>query len=826
MERFLQDLKFAVRTLAKNKGFTIAAVVTLAVCVAANVAVFCIVNSVVLRPLVFPEADRLLAVYNSYPKAGAVRAGAAVPDYFDRRARIRAFAEVALFANRGQTIGSTGNTERVPAQIVTPSLFPLLRVQALRGRVFREEEGQVGRDREVILSFALWQRRFAGRPDAVGKDLRVNGVPHTVVGVLPADFHFIGDAEEPLFYTPAAFTNEEKSDDNRHSNSFEMVARLAPGATLEQARQELAALDKLNLERFPEYKDLIVGAGHHTVAMPLQDDMLREVKSRLYLLWAGALFVLLIGGVNVANLVLARATSRLKELATRHVLGATLARLARQMLTETTLLTLTGGVVGLALGSWTLTLLRTQALEQLPRRNEIGLDATVVAFTIGVSVAMGFLLGVVPVLSIRKSNLNQAFREEGRSSTGGRRARFLRTAFVTAQIAIALMLLVSAGLLFTSFGRVLSLDPGYRADHVVTAQVSLAPLTYPKGQNMRAFFARALDAVRALPGVTQAGVSSSVPFGDSFNLSVICAEGYVMAPGESIVAPLQIRASDGYLEALRARLVRGRLFDRRDTDTSMPVTIVDERLARRFWPNADPIGRRLFRPENPKDRTPGPKTRFITVVGVVNEMKYVGMTPGEGGIEPVGTCYFAAAQEPFSNVFLTIRTTTATSAIVQALRKAIASIDPEMPVYDVRSLQERQDRFLANRRTPMLLALAFAAVALFLAAIGVYAVLAYQVAQRTREIGIRMALGSEAGATFKLVLRDGVRMLALGVVLGLAGAVAMSRTLQSQLFGVGALDPGVISLVAGLLALVAVIACAVPAIRATRVNPVQALTDQ
>ncbi|MGE5360510.1 MAG: ABC transporter permease [Bacteroidales bacterium] len=825
MERFIQDLAFGARLLIKNKGFSITAILTLGVCIAANAAVFSIVNAVVLRSLPFPEADRLVVVHNSYPKAGADRIGCAVPDYYDRVREVPALGEIGIFRGEGQTIGGAGDAERISALQATPSLLRLLRVRPVRGRVFSKEEGEIGHHQQAILSYALWQRRFGGRDDVVGRTLRVNGEQRTIVGVLPADFRFALAEDEPLLVVPAAFTNEQKSDDSRHSNNYQMIARLKPGATITQAQQQVDALNKRNLDRFPEFRDLVVNVGFHTVVYPLQDDVVREVSSALYMLWAGAGFVLLIGMVNAANLVLVRATSRLKELATRHVLGAGPGRLARQLLTETTLLTVIGGVLGLLLGYWTLNAIRTLGLERLPRAGEIGLDGATVLFTVGISALLGLFLGVVPVLSIRRSNLAQAFREEGRSTTGGRRARVIRTAFVTAQVALALMLLVGAGLLLTSFRRLLAVDPGFKTDHVVTARVAL-PAQYKDRPALGAFAERTLEGLRALPGVQAASMSGSIPFGNEFNVSVIFAEGYVMQPGESVVAPLQARVSDGYFEALRMRLVRGRLFDRRDTFTSPLVTIVDERLARKFWPNTDPIGKRMFTPDNPKDMTkPGPNARFFTVIGIVPEVRNTGLAPSDT-IEPVGACYFPASQQPGRNWFLVARTGQDPSTVVAGMRKVVAGIDPELPVYDVQTLQQRLDRSLETRRTPMLLALAFALVALFLAAVGVYGVLAYQVTQRTREIGIRMALGSEVRTIFTLVLRDGMTMVGAGVAIGLGGALAMSRGLQSQLFGVGSLDPSVISLVVVLLAVVALVACAVPALRASRVSPVIALTDQ
>jgi predicted permease len=825
MERLLQDLTYGARLLVRNKAFTITAVTTLAVCIAANVAIFCIVNSVVLRPLPFPESDHLVYLYNSYSKAGIERASTGVPDYFDRMRKVPALGRQAIFRNDGLTIGAAGDAERVTALRATPSLFVLLGVRPLRGRTFTEDEGEIGHEHKAVLSYALWQRRFGGRDDAVGRDLRVNGQPYAIVGVLPRDFHFISDSDEPLLYVPAAFTPAEKSDDARHSNNWEMFGRLKPGATIDEVRRQVNTLNARNLDRFPQFKEIIVNAGFHTSVVWLQADLVRDVKPTLYLLWAGAAFVLLIGGVNVANLMLVRATARLKELATRHVLGASLGRLARQLLTETTLLTLTGGAFGLLLGYWTLQAISRLGIEHLPRASDIHLDAAVFAFTLAISLATGLLVGIVPLLGMRKSTLNQAFREEGRSTTGGRRARIMRTVLVTTQVAVALMLLVGAGLLFASFRRLLAVDPGFSPANVVTAQVTLPETAYPDAAARRVFAARALDGVRAVPGVASAGVADSVPFSNSFDSSVIVAEGYVMRPGESLVAPFQFASSEGYFEAMRMRLLRGRLFDRRDSDTSTPVVIVDERLARRFWPGADPIGKRLFTPNSPTDMLkPNPNTRYLSVVGVVREVKYLGLAP-IAAMEPTGACYFPTTQRPTRSLYLVINTHADSSAVVPAVRKAIGAIDPELPLYDVKTMQERIDASLGDRRTPMLLALAFAGVALLLAAVGVYGVLAYQVTQRTREIGIRMALGGGTVSIFRLVFRDAVTMVGGGIVAGLAGAFVMSRSLQSHLFGVGSMDPEVIAVVAALLAIVALAASVVPAMRATRVEPIRALTD-
>ncbi len=822
MERFRQDLRFAVRLLVKDRAFTVTTLLTLALCIGANAVIFAIVNSVLLRPLPVPQAERLMLLYNSYPKAGVERASTGVPDYYDRLRETDVFEELALYQQRGVTIGGEGNAERITGMAARPSLLRMLHAQPVTGRIFNEEEGEPGADGKVILSFALSQRLFGGHQAAIGKDVRVNGRPHQVVGVMPGDYLFL-NADVDL-WMPLSFTAQQRSDDARHSNSWTMVGRLKPGASLAQAQQQIDALNARNMERFSNMKQILLNAGFHTVVTPLQEDLVRDVKRTLYLLWGGVLFVLAIGAVNVTNLVLIRSSARMRELATRHALGAGLSRLTRQLLTETVLLTIGGGLAGIALGYPGLTLLSGIAWDEaLPRSAEIRIDGLVIAFTLALAFAVGVLVSLFPVLNLQHMNLSQAFREEGRSGTSARGGRAIRRVLVVSQVAFAFMLLIGAGLLLASFDRVLRVDPGFDPKQLLTARVSPPGTRYADDAAVRVFADRFLSSIRTLPGVTAAGLTSNIPFGGDFSDSVILAEGYQMVPGESLISPYQVTVTPGYMAALELPLRSGRFFSESDTATSPLVVIVDETLAKKFWPGRDPVGRRMYKPGNPQDFTkPGPDTKWITVVGVVPETRMAGLVSSE---TRMGTYYFPMTQDGMRTMTLAVRTDGDPLAMTGVLRKALRSIDAELPLYSVRSMEDRITESLLNRRTPMLLAVSFATLALFLAATGLYGVLAYQVAQRRKEIAIRMALGSEAGGIFALILKEGTGLMLAGLAVGLAGAFAIRRAMESQLYGVSAMEPAVLAGVAGLLGLVAVVACAVPAQRASRIDPMGALGE-
>ena len=819
MAGFIHDIRFAGRLLVKERAFATTALVTLAICIGANTAIFSIVRSVVLRPLPVPHAERIVIFHNNYPNAGALRGSTGVPDYFDRRAQMDGFEELALYRREGATIGSTEGARRLATVRATPSFYRLVSAHPQLGRIFTEEEGILGKEREAILSDALWHREFGGRREVIGQTVDLSGNRYEIVGVMPPSFKFLWSDID--LYLPAAFTPRELSDESRHSNNWTMIGMLQPGVTLQHAQDQVKQINILNDTRFPQFTKILHDAGFYTGIAFLQEEFIEDVRPVLYLLWGGVLFVLLIGCLNLANLVMLRASGRSRELATRHAIGAPIGRLARQLLTETTLLAVAGGLIGLFLGWWALRLVPALGLDEMPRGHEIGFDPSSAFVILALSIAVGIAIGLTPVARLWRFDTNAALREEGRGGTVGRRTNLVRRILATAQVTVAFVLLIGAALLFASFRAVLRINPGFQPSDVVTGNVGLPDTSY-KTEALTPFIERMLSSIRALPGVQAAGVSTTIPMSGDHSDSVILAEGYQMKEGESLVSPNQLVVSPGYFEAMRIPLLRGRYFDERDTPTSPATVIVDERVAAHFWPGQDPLGRRMYLPTSAQDLFKvGPDTKWLTVVGVVKTVEYDGLTARSN----VGAYYFPYPQSPERFLGIVVRTAGNTETTATEVRKAITALDARLPFYGVHTMQDLLDQSLVSRRVPMLLASAFAFVALFLAAIGIYGVLAYGVAQRRREIGIRLALGGSTADVFGLVLRDGVKIVVAGLVFGAAGLMAVRQLLQKVLYGVQATDPLTLSLVAAGLIAVALVATVIPARRASKVNPAEVLLE-
>jgi predicted permease len=817
-----RDLRTALRLLARDKAYSLTVAATLSLCLGANTALFSVVHPILLRPLPVPEPARILLMSNQYPGAGAGdSSNSGVPDYYDRLRATSVYEAQALFGTSSVSLDHDGRPVRVEVTNVTPSYLRVMRTAPALGRPFTDEEGEVGNEKKVLLSDGLWRSQFAADPAAVGRDIRIDGQPYTIVGVMPRGFEAL--APGTSLWRPLAFTPEQKSDDSRHSNNWWNVGRLKPGATLQQAQAQVDALNAANLERFPQYKELLINAGFRTEVDRFPDHLVRHVKPILYLLWGGASFVLLIGCLNVANLALVRARARAKEMATRLALGAPPWQLARQLVVENVLLTAVAALLGLALGAAALRAVSAFDFRDLPYGSEIRLDATSALYALALALALGIAIGLVPLATALGTRPSAVLRQEGRSSAGGGGTRALRRTLVVAQVAFTFVLLLGAGLLLASFARVLQVDPGFVPDRVATASVSLPRSRYADDAARSRFTDEALRRVRALPGVVAAGATSTIPFGGSHNDSVILAEGYLMKPGESVVSPSQVAVTPGYFEAMGVKLLEGRFYGDEDKAGALPVVIVDRKLARRFWPDRSPIGRRMYLPTDINQLTAiTDKTVFLTVVGVVADVKLDDITEGE---KAVGAYFFPMPQGGSRHITFAVKTRTRDSTLGTALRGTIASLDPELPLFDLYSMDELVERALLNRRGPAQLALGFGGLALVLSAVGLYGVLAYLVTQRTREIAVRLALGSSARAVFELVLREGLLLLAIGFAAGAVGALLLRSSLESQLFGIRAADPRVIAGATLLLVLVALTACTLPARRATRIDPRAVLAE-
>jgi predicted permease len=818
MENLIRDIKHGVRSLLRDKGFAATVVLTLTICMAAYTATFAIVHSVLLRPLPIPNADRIVLMANLYPKAGATDQDvSAVPDYFDRLRAVSALQEQAMFDRINVTTDLNGTAEQVPGMEVTPPFFKLVEIAPARGRAFTPEEGEMGRDHEVILSHALWQQLYGGDPSAIGRELRLDGVPFTIVGIMPRNFVFL--YPEVRFWVPLAFTAQAKT--QYHNNGWYNIGRLKPGATIAQVQAQVNALNAANLERMPEFKSFLINAGYYTKVEPLQHMLVKDVEGALFLLWGGAVFVLLIGGLNIANLALARWSGRSREIATRLAVGATRAQLSRQLIVENVLLAGAGGIVGVLLATPLLRAVAAIGLDRFPRAEEVRLDGTAILVALGLAVAVGALVGLVPIAGAFKLNLNTMLREGGRTGTSGARAGRLRQGLIGAEVGLAFVLLAGAGLLLASFRHLLAADPGFTTQGVVTASMDVAESRYRADGDLRNLMNRALDSIRRLPGVAAAGATTTIPFGNNENDSVIMAEGYVMKPGESLISPHYAIVTPGFFQTMKIALIRGRYFDDRDNETAPSVVIVDQQLARRFWPNRDPIGQRMYTSANLEDpNKPGANTHWFQVVGVVRAVRLVDLA-GTGSA--YGTYYFPYAQAPSRDYTFAVRSSAEGTVVVPALRTAMAQIDPELALSDVRTMDERATLSMSSRRTSLMLALAFGGLALFLSAIGIYGVIAYLVAQRRREIAIRMALGSTRAGVVRLVLRQGLVLVALGLAAGFAGAAGLQKAIAHQIYGVRPLDPLVIGGVTVLLGAIALAACALPARRATRIDPIEVL---
>jgi predicted permease len=818
LESLLQDLAYGLRMLRRNPGFTAAAVLTLALGIGANTAVFSVINAVLVRPLPYPESDRLVILYNSYMKIGPdlTKYGYccnSAPDYFDRKEEKEVFESLTVFDFESYSLGSGESLRRVTGLRVTPSFFTVLETPPRLGRGFTEAEAEPGGERVAILSHGLWETMYAGSISVPGDSIRINGVPHEIIGVMPKGFDVF--SRKPELFVPLVFTERQKA--NHHSNFAFMLARLRPGVTAEMAEERMDAIDAGNLEQIPWMQEFVERTGFATVVRGVHDELVQTVKLPLYLLQVGVAFVLLIGCVNIANLLLVRSAGRQQELAIRFALGAGRWRVTLMLLTESLLLALIGGVAGLLIGIGGMPALAWLGAEKLPRAGGINIDMTVVVFTMMTVILTGLICGVIPAMHVSKKKLGEMLHQGARAGSSGRSASVTRGVLAVAEVSLALVLLNGAFLMVASFTQVLSVDPGFNPKKVLTARLSLPDSRYPNDQEVRTFAERVQEAVGSLHGVRSAGITTLLPFSIDMNRSIVTVEGYDPGPEGSTPTPHNSWVTGGFFTAMGIPLLKGRLFDARDRGDAPLVAVVDKEFADRYWPGGSPIGKRIHR---------GGKGTWMSIVGVVGTIKVDDL----GALDRRGTVYFSQIQwagEGYTplrrDMSLVVRAAASEALPGDAIRTAILELDHELPIHDIKTMEVRLADSLLMRRVPMTLLLIFASVALLLSAIGVYSVLAHSVKQRTRDIGIQMALGAAPSRILKQVLWQGSKLVLLGLVTGLGGALWSMELIAGLLYGVEPTEPSVFALAAAVLAAVAVTACWLPSRRATRVNVVSAL---
>jgi putative ABC transport system permease protein len=803
-ETFWQDVRFGVKMLVKSPGFTIVAVIALALGIGANSAIFSVVNTVLLRPLPYKEPDRLVMVWEDATKLGYPRDTPAVANYLDWRNQNQVFEGMAAIADQSYNLTGIGEPERIDGRRVSANLFSLLGVEPQLGRSFLPEEDQPGSGHSVIISHGLWQRRFGSDPGLVGKPLSLNGETFTVVGVMPQGFQF--PSREVEVWVPIAFTQREAS--SRGSHYLQVIARLKPGVTLQQAQTEMTAIAARLSQQYPE-SNTDLGAA----VTSLHEHVAGDIKPALLVLLGAVGFVLLIACANVANLLLARAAVRQKEIALRAALGASRLRLIRQFLTESVLLAAIGGLGGLLLSLWGVNLLKSFIPENISQAKAITIDGWVLVFTLGVSLLTGLIFGLAPALQASKLNLNETLKEGGRDSAAGSRGNRIRGLLVIAEVAVSLILLIGAGLLINSFLRLRNVDPGFRSDNLLTMQVVLPVSKYPDAARRASFYTELVRRLEALPGVKSAAVTTNLPLYRQGNSTGISIEGRPdPAPGQEQIIVTRV-ISPHYFRTMGIQLMQGREISEQDRQETTPVVIISEAMARKYWPGEDPVGKRL------KTGPSASNIPWITIAGVVKDVRQF-----ELNADPKPQMYLSYMQTGyFAPRDLVISTSVEPMSLTATVRRTVWEIDKDQPVSNIRTMDEILSESIGRQRFSMLLLGIFASVALLLAAVGLYGIMSYSVTQRTREFGIRMALGARRIDVLKMVVGHGLKLVLIGVGIGLVVAFVLTRVMTSLLFGVSATDPLTFISISLVLITVAVLASYIPAYRATKVDPMIAL---
>ncbi len=814
MSTLWQDLRYGARMLLKKPGFTLIAVLTLALGIGANTALFSVIDAVLLRPLPFARPERLVTLKSVDTKRGE-GLQATYPDFNDWRAQNRSFEKLAAFRGRDLMLTGWGEAARLRGAVVTSDLFPLLGVAPRRGRGFTAEEDRAG-GHATVLSYAAWRDRFNADETIIGRTVTLNGLSYQVVGVMPAGFAFpLAVAEPAEMWISAGIDDEGRASLTRQrgNHAVEVIGRLRDDVSLAQAQAEMARIAQ-GLER--QYADTNHNLGVR--AVPFHERLVGNVSWALWLLFGAVGCVLLIACANVANLLLARAAGRQREMAIRAALGAHPWRVRRQLLTESLVLSLGGGAIGLLLAWWGAEWLVNLAPNGLPRATDTTLDLRVLGFTLLVSALTGLLFGLAPAWHVSKPDLTFALKEGGRGAGGGSRGNRVRQGLIVAQVAVAFVLLTGAGLLLHSFWKLQRVDPGFDPRNLLTFRLSLPATKYREPQQIETFHGQLQERLRALPGVANASAATVVPLTGQnaqlgFSIEGAPTEPNRPFPHESfhrVVRP-------GYLQTMGIPLVAGRDFDARDTREANAVVIINETLARRHFPNQNPLGRRI----NPSFATDSRGILWREIVGVVKDVHHAGLNA-----EPGAECYVPHQQAPFGNITVVARATREPGSLIAAVRGQVQALDRDLPVYNIKTLDEYLVLSVAQQRFQTLLLAIFAGLALLLVAVGLYGVMAYSVAQRTHELGLRVALGAQTRDVLRLVVAHGLGLTLAGVVIGVAGALALTRVMKTLLYGISATDPLTFLGVAALLIAVALLACYLPARRATKVDPMVALRHE
>jgi putative ABC transport system permease protein len=820
MHTLLQDFRYGLRTLRKSRGFAAAAVLVLALGIGANTAIFSVVNSVLLRPLPFPHPEQLVQIWHTPPQTsfpGMKEFAVSAANYLDWAADNHVFQRIAIYTWSSFNLTGTGEPQFVNARRVSSNFFPLLQAQPILGRVFSPEEDQPGHDHVVVLNESFWRNQFGADPNIVGSDLTLDGAAYRVIGVMPAKFQFpisSDPANGAKLWAPLAMTDRERAVRGEHH--YAVIGRLREGISVQQAQAEMDTISHRLEQAYPADDK-----GWGAVVKPLREELVGDVRTPLLVLLGAVALVLLIACANVANLVLARTLSRQKEIAVRTALGASRGRLIRGVISETVVLSLTGGLLGLLIAHFGVKLIVAFLAAKLPRASDIGVDGWVLAFTVAVSLLAGLIAGLVPAVRLSNVNVNEALKQGNRTSSdaAGNRTRGL---LVISEVALSLMLLIGAGLLIRTLWMLRNVNPGLDPHNVLALTPSISATAYPQPAQEIAFYRQVMEKLTAIPGVVSAGAIDSLPLSGNGSNQPIQIEGrpvQAMADQPEVAVRL---ISPGYLHTMRIPLIRGRDFGDQDTSESIGAVLISQSLAQRFWPNEDPVGRHLT-----MTFLPG-KTREI--VGIVGDVKDRGLDAAE----PEATLYMplsqvappaTAAWRSFP-LWIVVRTRSEPAAVTSAIVNALHQLNPALPIVDVTTMENFVAESLSQQRFNMLLLAVFAGVALLLAAVGIYSVLAYTVRRRVREIGIRMALGAQTSDVVGMVIAEGMKPTFIGVAIGAAGALALGRFVSSLIYGVKPADLPTFASVSLVLISVAFFASVIPAYRATRVQPVSTLREE